>query len=156
MISSVISKQEFKDEALEKTDEGSQGEQKSRRTDSKGPRQTPSLPLSLCLPWMISGWNKAGHWLDSSVHRFKFRLDETRRLVTRPHSLPASNFWKPLLTTLSFLLTSQGIRRKGGGGGIRPPSIKLEQCMKRSRDLSIPFIVMGSSESIFSSMCFRI
>ncbi|TNN28482.1 hypothetical protein EYF80_061370 [Liparis tanakae] len=30
------------------------------------------------MPWMmISGWNEAGRWLDSSVHRFKFRLRQT-------------------------------------------------------------------------------
>lgn len=93
---------------------------KSRRAEEQEDRfkrpKADSLARSLCLQWVISGWNKAGHWLDSSVHRFKFRLHETRRLVTRPHSPPASNLWKPSLTTLSFLLASQGIRWKGGGG----------------------------------------
>lgn len=61
------------------------GSERCGKTDLKGLRS--SLSLCLCLS-VISGWNEAGCWLDSSVHRFKFRLDQTWRLG--PRSQPAN------------------------------------------------------------------
>lgn len=65
------------------------GRDRSRRKDLKALELAFSLSLSML--WMISGWNEAGRWLDLSVHRFKFRPDQTRRLGPRPRSKLATS-----------------------------------------------------------------
>lgn len=37
-------------------------------------------------------WNEAGRWRDSSIHRFKFRPDQTGRLSPGPHSRTQEDF----------------------------------------------------------------
>lgn len=98
---------------------------------------------------MISGWNEAGRWLDLSVHRFKFRLDQTRRLGPRPRSQPASSSRKPIADRIII-----SPHLLGGGGG-RPPSYALD--LMHARILFITRAAIGPLAKVDWRICvFRI
>lgn len=95
---------------------------------------------------MISGWNEAGRWLDLSVHRFKFRLDQTRRLGPRPRSQPASSSRKPIADRIII-----SPHLSGGGREATQLCTRLDACkdpFHNARGDRTP------GESRLANMCF--
>ncbi|CAB1413262.1 unnamed protein product [Pleuronectes platessa] len=91
---------------------------------------------------MISGWNEAGRWLDSSVHRFKFRPDQTRSFG--PRGQPARTITDHIIISpyLHGTETREGSGeavRKGACGclvtwsGRRGPRLASPSCLLAAR-----------------------